>query len=359
VIRPARDQRLDAIKGWLQVTIFVSHMTGSVAALWLIHPAWGLSDSSEQFVFLAGFALGSVFLFKEARQGFGAACRDLVTRWARLWRTHMVVFLGFGLMLAVLAQGFDVQCWTHAMEQPLAALLGGAALLYQPPPFMGVLPLFLFGMAALPGFSWLLARVGDRALLLLLALYLLAQFITPDLPGLGGTTIAFSPPAWVALFLLGAWAGQRALRGQPIVPHHPWLVAAAAGMLALGLWMRVEGIEPQRLTGKEQLAPLRLLHALACAYLFVVLVPRGAAWAETAAGRVLGTIGRHSLQVFGLGLFLSFLGSLVLREAPGAQPWTEPLVLMLGVALLWSLARWLDGRAPRPLARPAPRATGA
>ncbi|MCU0945395.1 MAG: OpgC domain-containing protein [Rubritepida sp.] len=353
MIRPERDPRLDALKGWLQVTIFVSHMTGSLAALWLIHPAWGLSDSSEQFIFLSGFALGSVFLWKQARQGFAAACRDLGLRMARLWRMHMLVFLGFGLMLVLVAQVFKVECWPHALERPMEALVGGAVLLYQPPPFMGVLPLFLVAMAALPAFSWLLARVGDRALWALFASYALAQVLTPDIPGLGGTTLAFSPPAWVPLFLLGAWAGQRLLRTGAVAPRHPWLIAAAAGVLLLGLWMRLEGIEPQRLTGKEQLAPLRLLHALSCAYLFAVLVPRDIAIARGAVGRMFGTIGRNSLPVFSLGLFLSFLGSLALREAPWAQPWSEPLLLLGGVAILWGLAHRLEARAVRPMAPPA------
>ena len=62
--RPPRDTRMDIVRGWLQITIFMSHSFGSFIGGWMIHGAWGLSDSSELFVFLSGFTLGSVFARK-------------------------------------------------------------------------------------------------------------------------------------------------------------------------------------------------------------------------------------------------------------------------------------------------------
>src|SRR3984885_11401083 len=90
--RPARDTRIDIIRGWLQLTIFASHAAGSWIGAWLIHGAWGLSDSSEQFVFLSGLMLGSVFARKSIREGFAAALRDMVMRTLRLYRTHLITF---------------------------------------------------------------------------------------------------------------------------------------------------------------------------------------------------------------------------------------------------------------------------
>ena len=68
---PARDTRLDLLRGWLQLQIFASHAHGSLIGAWLISAAWGFSDSSEQFVYLSGFALGSVFTLKAHRGGCG------------------------------------------------------------------------------------------------------------------------------------------------------------------------------------------------------------------------------------------------------------------------------------------------
>ncbi|RVT90071.1 hypothetical protein EOD42_23865 [Rhodovarius crocodyli] len=353
---PGRDARLDAIRGWLQLSIFASHIAGGFVGGWLIHAAWGVSDSSEQFVFLSGFGLGSVFLYKQARQGFAAACRDMAVRFARLWRMHLVVFLGFGAMVTAGAAWLGTPGWDYAMRHPVLAALGGTLLVYQPP-FMGILPMFLIGMAALLPFLWLVARFEARALLMPAALYVAAQLLPADLPALGGTSFAFSPPGWVPLFLLGAWFGRRVLFTGRAVTADRRLVAGALAIVALGTVLKVTGTLPGWLVGKEQLAPLRALHALSLAYLVAALVPRAAAWTGTRLSAALGMIGRHSLPVFSLGLFLSWLGSVAVAR----NPLLEVIVVPAGAFILWALARSLDARrlgAGAPAAAPHMLATG-
>jgi len=104
--RPPRDTRIDIVRGWLQLSIFASHAVGSWIGMWLIHRPWGLSDSSEQFVFLSGLMLGSVFARKSRREGFGAAARDMFARTLRLYRAHMITFFLFGgMIIAVTRSG--------------------------------------------------------------------------------------------------------------------------------------------------------------------------------------------------------------------------------------------------------------
>jgi hypothetical protein len=340
---PARDPALDAVRGLLQIFILCSHAFGSYTSTHLIHAAWGLSDSSEQFVLLSGFGLGSVFLYRQARGGFGAAVADLARRWWLLWRLHVLVFVLLALLVTTAAQALGEPGWPWLVERPLAALLAGAATLYQPPPFTGVLSLFLYGMATLPLFSAALDRFGARALVLPAALWTLAQLLPPDIPALGGTTIAFHPLAWVPLFWLGAFLGRRALIEGRAVGRHRGLVAASLAMLALGAAMRLGEVLPLWLTGKEQLAPLRLLHALACAYLVAALLPR-AALARARWAAPLATIGRHSLPVFCVGLFCSAVTVLVLRHAGLPQAIAEPAMLGLSAWLVWRLAVFLDRR---------------
>ena len=353
---PGRDARLDAIRGWLQLSIFASHIAGGFTGAWLIHAAWGVSDSSEQFVFLSGFGLGSVFLYKQARQGFAAACRDMAVRFARLWRMHLLVFLGFGAMVTAGAAWLGTPGWDYAMRHPDLAAIGGTLLLYQPP-FMGILPMFLIGMAALIPFLWLVGRFEAKALLMPAMLYVAAQLLPADLPALGGTSFAFSPLGWVPLFLLGAWFGRRVLFTGRAVSGRRWLVAGAVAVVLLGIVLKLTGTLPGWLVGKEQLAPLRALHALSLAYLVAALVPRGAAWTRSRLAGALGVIGRHSLPVFSLGLFLSWLGSVAIAR----QPALEVLIVPAGAAILWALARYLEGRrvgAGVPAATPHMLATG-
>ena len=349
---PPRDQRLDAFRGWMQLSIFYSHAFGSFAGLWLIHAGWGVSDSSEQFLFLSGFGLGSVFVLKQARGGFGNACRDLAVRMVRLWRMHLIVFLCFGLMVTAASVWLGEPAWEFALHAPALAALGGALTLYQPL-FMGILPLFLYGMAALPVFAWAMQRYGAWSLLLPLVLWVVGQCVTADVPGLFGATLSFSPLGWVPLFMLGAWFGRQALLHGRAIPRHPALVAGAVLTVLVGAVMHKGDILPDFWVGKEQLAPLRLLHAMSCAYLVAVLIPRDVAWARGRAAGFLAVLGRNSLQVFSLGLFLSYIAAAVFRHWPQTQWWSEPLLLGLGTLVLWAFARAVEARRAIPS---APRA---
>lgn len=355
--RPPRDLRLDVLRGWMQLSIFVSHVVGTSLA-WGIHAAWGLSDSSEMFVLLSGFTLGSVFSLKLARSGPAAAQRDMLARTFRLYRTHLTVFFMFAAMV-IAADMFvpmpfavDRFGWRFLVDRPWAALPAAAGMLYQPD-FMGILPIFVVGMLLLGPFLVVAGRIGSWALLPSFLLYIATYAGWIATPGLGGTTVEFDPLAWQFLYLLGAWMGRRSLHQVPL-PQARWMLAGAGVVLALGLAARlvehgfIEGpaIAGSALQHKEVLAPARLIHALSLAYLVTVLVPRQAAWMETAVGRALAAIGRHSLRVFCTGLFLAWGVSRVGEVQPALG---LPLVL-LGITALWFLALYSEGW--RPLHRP-------
>ena len=352
--RPPRDTRLDLIRGWMQVAIFVSHVSANVFA-WGIHAAWGLSDSSEQFIFLSGLALGSVFTLKAARDGHGAAQRDLLRRAARLYRTQMLLFFGFAAMVllaALLLQDPGLLMpggWCPLVDAPWLAVPAAFTLLYQPE-YMDILPGFIFGMLLLGPFLWLAARLGAWALVPSLALYAAVQLGWLGLPGLLGREIGFDPLAWTLLYLVGGLLGRRALLGQPL-PRGRVPLGLALAVLALGLGLRLvqhgflPGPEWVASLGqhKEILAPTRLLHALALAYVVAVLVPREAGWMHGRLGQWLAMLGRHSLAVFCLGLFLAWGLNTTTRLLPQHAWWLHLLLVPAGVALLGLRARLAEG----------------
>ncbi|MBU8545069.1 MULTISPECIES: OpgC family protein [Roseomonadaceae] len=352
--RPPRDLRLDVLRGWLQVSIFIAHAFGAVF-FWGIHASWGVSDSSEQFVLLSGLALGSVFTLKRARDGFGAALRDLMGRVRKLYLTHLVVFVLFAAMVfwARMTSPVPPEAvgWGWLAEDPLRAIAGTLVLLYQPA-FMDILPLFVFCMLMLAPFLWLLERIGDWALLAPFGLYAATQIFGLTPPGLGGTEIGFDPFAWQVLFLLGAWCGRRALLGAAPLPRHPALFLLAAGVVAAGLWVKLGHYgwtipAPALLENaahKPILGPLRLAHALALAWLVAVLVPREAPWMHGAVPRVLALIGQHSLHVFCLGLFLSWGVATALAVHPAGALGLELVLIPAGIAALAGFAAMLDRR---------------
>ena len=358
---PPRDLRLDIIRGWMQLSIFVSHVAGSLF-FFGIHAAWGFSDSSEQFILLSGFGLGSLFTLKQARGGFSLAWLDLRQRIWRLWLTHLLVFFMFAaLVLAVTVTGSVAdECarlgWAWFTEEPWFAIPAGAIGLYQPQ-FMGILPLFMVCMLALPGFMWLAERFGGWALVPSFVLWLAVQCGLLRTPGLGDTLVAFDPLAWQFLYMIGAYAGRQSLlRPGRGIPRNPLLVAGALMLVVVGLFVRLveHGLLPGDMAaaahlyeGKTFLTPLPLLHALSLAYLFAVLVPRDRRWMHGAVGSALATLGRHSLHVFCLGLFLSWGISTMMMTHPGMDRLFDLVLVPLGVMALVIFARTQDRRMMR------------
>lgn len=359
--RPARDTRLDIIRGYLQLVIFASHVMGSFIGGWLIFGTWGLSDSSEQFVFLSGFTLGSVMTRKAARDGWLGGAADIWRRAWRLYRVHLLVFaLYFALVLVAGATILPGEArrlgWGFLLRDPLGAAPGIATMLYQPE-FMGILPIFVWCMLLLPGFAWLLERLGDRAMLVPVAVYACVRIFGLRLPSLGPDTgIAFDLFAWQMLFMAGVWLGRRALyRGRALDFAAPWARYAtwvALAMVAIGIALRLDwynflpwrfwGADTTLIVGKEHLALPRLLHAFALSWLVAAYVPREARWMHTALAAAVGRIGRYSLEVFCLGLFLSWGGTTLLTLHPGWLWYADLPIIVTGCLVLGLFARFLE-----------------
>jgi OpgC protein len=107
------------------------------------------------------------------------------------------------------------------------------------------------------------------------------------------------------------------------------------------------------LTGKDLLVLPRVLHAFALAWLVAVCVPREAKWMRLAVFRWLAAAGRFSLQVFCVGLFLSWGVTAAFRLWPGAVWWLDPLLLLAGCAILLRFGLWMDRGRARATARSA------
>jgi len=354
---PPRDVRLDLIRGWLQLTIFASHSAGSWIGGWLIHGAWGLSDSSEQFVFLSGFTLGSVFARRALRESPAAARADLLRRTARLYIVQLLTFALFGAMILGVNRVLPGEAarlgWMTLVQEPARGFVGALTMLYQPQD-MGILPVFVWCMLALPVFAAAEARIGAWALAGPVALYAMVRATGLIPPSLSAETgIGFNPFAWQLLFLTGAWLGRRTLLLGRALPPCRWATGLAIVILLAGLYLRLGWYgwlpwpapvpENAAWVGKESLALPRVVHALALAWLVATLLPRDAGWMHSRLVAWLAPIGRHSLYVFCLGLFLSWAAGQVL----GVAPWLDVFVIGAGCFTLALQARWLDRKRRR------------
>jgi hypothetical protein len=90
-------------------------------------------------------------------------------------------------------------------------------------------------------------------------------------------------------------------------------------------------------TGKTYLGPLRVINFLALAYMASYLIKPQARWLGWRPLKLVIRMGQNSLYVFCLGIFLSYLGHLVLVEF-SARTATHFAVSLAGVGVMAAVA---------------------
>ena len=359
---PPRDNRLDAMRGVLQVFICFSHIEAGWA-VYLIHKQLGFSDSSELFVFLSGLTLGSVFQRKAHNEGFLTAWRDMGQRTWALYVKHLLMFLAFLAWLEVLHA--MTPGWAYFAEHTYAAFLANPAglagpvlLLAHQPPFIDILPLFLVLMLAMPLAMVLPIRWGWWTVAPFALLYAgatLAGWRVTTLPD--GQPWTFNPLTWQLLFFLGVFLGRARLVGLQPFRRLGWLVWPAAALVIAGAIIRLSWTlgdafgTPMLLTGlwslmdKPNASPLLVVHALSVALVVASLVRADHPLFRHRLLQPLVWCGQRSLEVFIFGVFVS-LGSATLIQVVGGGALVQLGTIALVLVLLPTYA-WLLGRLRR------------
>ncbi len=362
--RSKRDHRIDLVRGFALVCIFINHMPGN----WLGQITtrnFGFSDAAEVFVLLAGVA--AAFAFFDGRSCKGRV--GFVGRAGRRAATLYAVHLGSSALAATMLWMF-LRTYDGATGGPSGLdLLGIGPFLAAPVRgtiamlsgqlqfnYFNILPLYVILLVILPGLLllaqrglWLLAGVS-------LSIYAAAtsrHLAIPDTSDFDGWF--FNPFAWQALFTLGLLLGILSQRGQR-VPYHPIAFAVAVAYLVfavswkqLGLGHAVApGVLPDWLgtLQKPHLPMTRFLHVAALAY----VAGHSMLWVKLAhvpKSFVLTRIGRNSLPVFALGSQLSLVGWMLATWSGGGFA-VELCIAGAGVLAMSSLALWLDGALKFP-----------
>ncbi|WP_237476389.1 OpgC family protein [Lichenibacterium dinghuense] len=366
---PAAAGRLHGIDFWRGVilcTIFVNHVPGTLFER-LTFKNFGLSDSSEAFVFIAGLSLALAYGRRVFAGERAAVVTSLARRAVKLYGTHVGLSLAGAAIFAAGAmatgnadlmqeQGRDL-----VVDDPVGALVGLFSLGHQFG-YFNILPMYVVLMGLAPAMLFV-GRSRPRLMLAgsfgLYALSRAAPLNVPTWPMSGSWF--FDPFAWQVLVAIGIAIGFRLRRGGLAVGRLP--LACAGLVVAAAAFCTTDGLgtcpgldETVRAlvdTDKTMLGLGRLVHALSLA-LCVYGLGVAKLVQSTFVYKPLLLIGQHGLPMFGLTAILSAIGQVVV-ESYGHPPLLDVAITGGGLAVMICAAQALSRRSvPLPLAVAAP-----
>jgi hypothetical protein len=363
-----RDLRLDLFRGIALWLIFLDHIPGN-AVNWLTIRNYGFSDAAEIFVFISGYTAAFVYGRTLRERGPLIAGARILRRAWQVYVAHVFIFVIFMAEIAYVTTHFENPLYTEEMgafdfmQQPGMALVQALMLTFKPN-YMDVLPLYIVLLLGLAPGIWLIDRMPQVALGASATLYVVTWYFNWNLPSYPSGGWFFNPLAWQLIFVFGAWCAlgdeNRVgwfLRSKTIL----WLAVAFllfAFVVTLTWFIpALQPLMPKRLAevifpiDKTNLDILRFMHFLALAFVVVRFTPRDWPGLQWRVWRPAILCGQHSLEIFCLGVFLSFLGHFTLTEVSNVLLMQVAvsiggILVMIAVA---SLLRWyknIEGRRP-------------
>ncbi len=368
-----RDLRLDLFRGVANWAIFINHIPNN-AVMWITTRNYGFSDAAELFVFIAGYAAAIVYAKSMLTQGFTAGTTRLLERAWQLYVAHLVLLV---INLAVINWAAQTYNEPHLLDEfnvagltddPVRTLTQGLLLKYKPFNF-DILPLYIVVLAACPPALWLMLRRPDTTIAGSLALYLAARQFEWNLPAYPSGVWYFNPFTWQFLFMLGAWSALGGATRMRTIIRSPAVVVIGTAYLIFALLMTLAGhfeafgqLFPEWLVrgfnpnDKTNLAPYRVVHFIVIAVFVIRFLPIDWPGLQSRWLRPLIVCGQRSLEVFCIGLLLSFVGHFLL-DVVSETLFAQILVSIAGVGLMTAVAYYrswskkLDKRPSPPVPR--------
>ena len=247
-------------------------------------------------------------------------------------------------------------------EEPYRAMFEALTLHFQPA-YLDILPMYV---VLLGSFAVVLPLLRRPQILFALsfAVYATARWFGLNFSSWQGEGWYFNPLTWQFLFIIGAIMAYAPVK-QPSPAVSRLLDLGSLALVVFGLVMQfviwqheslLTHVPPQvaRMllqVDKEGLHPFRLTSILAFAWIVARFVPASAQWIRSRWAAPFVMCGQHSLPVFCCGIFLSFLGRLIMEDRGGW--WVQGLVNAAGAMLLvtvGALAAWYREKGKMPVA---------
>lgn len=347
-----RDLRLDLFRGAANWAIFIDHIPNNAVA-WLTTKNYGFSDAADLFVFISGYTATFVYARYMRTRGFMVGASLLFGRAWQIYVAYVLLFVAYLAAIGYVAQThghshlldeFNVR---YLIQDPIETLKHGL-LLEIKPLNLDVLPLYIVLMAAFPPALWAVIRYPNIALAASFALYLAARTFGWNFPAYPSGSWYFNPFAWQFLFMIGAWvASGGAQRILPMLRSRV-VIAAAFAYLAFSFAVVMTARFPQLGSAlpsslstfsndKTNLAPYRIIHFLAIALIVVRFLPEHWSGLRSPLLRPMIVCGKRSLEVFCVGVFLSFVAHFLIELISDSIAF-QILVSLAGIGVMTAIA---------------------
>ena len=350
------DLRLYLLLGIATWFLFLDHIPHNVVGL-LTMRNFGFSGAVDLFVFVGGYTAAMLYGRMMLERGFVVTATRIFRRLWQLYAAYIVLFViyinligyvaGQSAATALIGE-FNV---TGIVDHTIRTLIHGL-LLRAKPLNLDVLQLFIVLMAGFPFVLFGMVRRPNLTVAASIGLYLAARQFDWNLSSFPDGRWYLNPFCWQLLFVLGAWlavSSAKQIHTLRTLQELPLLRAAAWLYLLFALVVTVAGKFPQPgvvpdllrevfvLNDRENLAPQRVLHILALAFLFTYMVPRDWSGFQWQTLQPVIKCGHEWLAVFCAGVFLSFAGHLVLITGPDSLA-MHFLVSLAGILIMTGVA---------------------
>lgn len=351
-----RELRLDLFRGLALWLIYIDHVSPDLLT-WFTIRNYGFSDAAEIFIFISGFTAALVYGRATFESGIVIGTARIMRRVWQIYTAHLLLFL---VLMAEIAYVTTISekpsFYIQEMEvgeffkQPGSEMIQALMLRFRPLN-MDVLPLYVVLMAFLP-LVLLLARLHrDLPLVLSIGLYILTLRYDLHLSTYPDGFWSFNPYAWQLLFVFGVWCALGGGKRLSPILDAPLIFWAAVAYLCAAFFVTLtwyfpplESLIPAWLSrliypiNKTDFDILRFAHFLALAVVALRFVPSGWEGLQSRWAQPLILCGQYSLQIFALGVALSFAGYALLMELDAGVV-LHVVVGAAGILILYAVAR--------------------
>jgi hypothetical protein len=355
------DLRLSLLLGIAAWFLFLDHVPhNAVSALTLRN--FGFSGATDLFVFVGGYIAAILYGKMMLERGFVVTATRVFRRVWQLYAAYVVLFVIYVDLIGYVARKTSAPEIIN--EFNVAGILGHTirtliyGLLLQAKPLnLDVLQLFIVLMAFFPIVLFGMLRRPNLTAAASVALYFAARQFDWNLSSFPDGRWYFNPFSWQLLFVLGAWfalgsakqmQAVRTLQGISILRITAVIyLLFALVVTAAGKFPQLAEFAPASVLNaflpneKESLAPYRVVHFLALAFLFPLMLPRNWPGFRWPALQPLVKCGEEWLAVFCAGVFLSFAGHFALITGPNLLA-MHVVVSIAGIAVMTGVAYYVS-----------------